>query len=201
MITNIEKCFQESAELKLEIIKNSGFDVLTNIGDAIVESIMGSGKLMLCGNGGSASDAQHLAAELLIRLKPKNNREGIPAIALSLDSSTLTACGNDFGYDLIYERLVKTLGNKNDCLLVISTSGNSINVTKAIKAAKNMGIKVFGFLGSGGGEAIHDCELAFLVPSNDTARIQECHIVAGHALMEYIEDSLLEKQFIHIGNT
>jgi len=201
MITNIEKCFQESAELKLEIIKNSGFDVLTNIGDAIVESIMGSGKLMLCGNGGSASDAQHLAAELLIRLKPKNNREGIPAIALSLDSSTLTACGNDFGYDLIYERLVKTLGNKNDCLLVISTSGNSLNVTKAIKAAKNMGIKVFGFLGSGGGEAIHDCELAFLVPSNDTARIQECHIVAGHALMEYIEDILLDKQFIHIGNT
>jgi len=201
MIANIEKCFQESAELKLEIIKNSGFDVLTNIGDAIVESIMGSGKLMLCGNGGSASDAQHLAAELLIRLKPKNNREGIPAIALSLDSSTLTACGNDFGYDLIYERLVKTLGNKNDCLLVISTSGNSLNVTKAIKAAKNMGIKVFGFLGSGGGEAIHDCELAFLVPSNDTARIQECHIVAGHALMEYIEDILLDKQFIHIGNT
>jgi len=201
MITNIEKCFQESAELKLEIIKNSGFDVLTNIGDAIVESIMGSGKLMLCGNGGSASDAQHLAAELLIRLKPKNNREGIPAIALSLDSSTLTACGNDFGYDFIYERLVKTLGNKNDCLLVISTSGNSLNVTKAIKAAKNMGIKVFGFLGSGGGEAIHDCELAFLVPSNDTARIQECHIVAGHALMEYIEDILLDKQFIHIGNT
>jgi len=201
MITNIEKCFQASAELKLEIIKNSGFDVLTNIGDAIVESIMGSGKLMLCGNGGSASDAQHLAAELLIRLKPKNNREGIPAIALSLDSSTLTACGNDFGYDFIYERLVKTLGNKNDCLLVISTSGNSLNVTKAIKAAKNMGIKVFGFLGSGGGEAIHDCELAFLVPSNDTARIQECHIVAGHALMEYIEDILLDKQFIHIGNT
>jgi len=201
MIANIEKCFQESAELKLEIIKNSGFDVLTNIGDAIVESIMGSGKLMLCGNGGSASDAQHLAAELLIRLKPKNNREGIPAIALSLDSSTLTACGNDFGYDLIYERLVKTLGNKNDCLLVMSTSGNSLNVTKAIKAAKNMGIKVFGFLGSGGGEAIHDCELAFLVPSNDTARIQECHIVAGHALMEYIEDILLDKQFIHIGNT
>jgi len=201
MIANIEKCFQESAELKLEIIKNSGFDVLTNIGDAIVESIMGSGKLMLCGNGGSASDAQHLAAELLIRLKPKNNREGIPAIALSLDSSTLTACGNDFGYDFIYERLVKTLGNKNDCLLVISTSGNSLNVTKAIKAAKNMGIKVFGFLGSGGGEAIHDCELAFLVPSNDTARIQECHIVAGHALMEYIEDILLDKQFIHIGNT
>jgi len=102
---------------------------------------------------------------------------------------------------LIYERLVKTLGNKNDCLLVISTSGNSLNVTKAIKAAKNMGIKVFGFLGSGGGEAIHDCELAFLVPSNDTARIQECHIVAGHALMEYIEDILLDKQFIHIGNT
>ena len=201
MIANIEKCFQESAELKLEIIKNSGFDVLTNIGDAIVESIISSGKLMLCGNGGSASDAQHLAAELLIRLKPKNNREGIPAIALSLDSSTLTACGNDFGYDFIYERLVKTLGNKNDCLLVISTSGNSLNVTKAIKAAKNMGIKVFGFLGSGGGEAIHDCELAFLVPSNDTARIQECHIVAGHALMEYIEDILLDKQFIHIGNT
>jgi D-sedoheptulose 7-phosphate isomerase len=127
-----------------------------------------------------------------------NNREGIPAIALAQDTSTITACGNDFGYDFLYERLIKTLGNDGDCLIGITTSGNSKNIILAMQAAKKMGIAVFGFLGSGGGEALEMCDEVFLVPSNDTGRIQEAHITAGHALMEFIEDSLIESGYVHL---
>ena len=160
--------------------------------------IMDNNKIMLCGNGGSAADAQHLAAEMLVRLRPMNNREGIPAIALTQDTSTITACGNDFGYEKIFERMVTSLGRKGDCLIGITTSGNSENVILAMQSAKEMGIKVFGFLGSGGGKALEYCDEAFIVPSNNTGRIQEAHITAGHALMEYIEDSLLESDYIHL---
>ena len=156
---------------------------------------------MLCGNGGSAADAQHLAAEMLVRLRPKNNREGIPAIALAQDTSTITACGNDFGYDQLYERLVTSLGKEDDCLIGITTSGNSENVVKAMKAARNMKIKVFGFLGAGRGKALQYCDEAFIVPSDSTGRIQEVHITAGHALMEYIEDKLIESGHIHLEGT
>jgi len=153
---------------------------------------------MFCGNGGSAADAQHLAAEMLVRLRAKNNREGIPAIALAQDTSTITACGNDFGYDQLYERMVSSLGKEGDCLIGITTSGNSGNVIKAMKVARIMNIKVFGFFGVGGGEALQYCDEAFVVPSNDTGRIQEAHITAGHALMEYIEDQLIESGHIHL---
>ena len=135
---------------------------------------------------------------MLVRLRPMNNREGIPAIALAQDTSTITACGNDFGYSVLYQRLVKTLGNKGDCMIAITTSGNSENIILAMKEAKEMGIKVFGFLGSGGGKALEYCDEAFLVPSDNTGRIQESHITAGHALMECIEDGLIESGFIHL---
>jgi len=151
----------------------------------------------LCGNGGSAADAQHLAAEMLVRLRPMNSREGVPAISLALDTSTITACGNDFGYDQLYKRLVSTLGNPGDCLIAITTSGNSDNVIKAMKLARDMDIKVFGFLGCGG-RALEYCDKAFVVPSNNTGRIQEAHITAGHALMEYIEDRLVELGYLHL---
>ena len=153
---------------------------------------------MLCGNGGSAADAQHLAAEMLVRLRPNNNREGIPAIALAQDTSTITACGNDFGYDTLYERMITSLGQEGDCLIGITTSGNSENILRAMRAAKKMDIKVFGFLGAGGGKAQEYCDEAFVVPSNNAGRIQESHITAGHALMEYIEDSLLESGYLHL---
>jgi D-sedoheptulose 7-phosphate isomerase len=153
---------------------------------------------MLCGNGGSAADAQHLAAEMLVRLRPMNNREGIAAIALAQDTSTITACGNDFGYEKLYERMVTSLGKEGDCLIGITTSGNSENIILAMKAAKKMNVKVFGFLGCKGGDALKYCDEVFVVPSNDTGRIQEAHITAGHALMEYIEDKLLESGHINL---
>jgi D-sedoheptulose 7-phosphate isomerase len=193
----IEKLFKQSIHTKQNCIEQ-GFKSLYEIGDRITQSIQNGGKIMLCGNGGSAADAQHLAAEMLVRLRPMNNREGIAAITLAQDTSTITACGNDFGYEILYERVLRSLGKKGDCLIGITTSGNSKNVILAMKAAKELGVEVFGFLGSGGGEALKYCDETFIVPSNDTGRIQESHITAGHALMEYVEDCLIKSNYLHL---
>jgi D-sedoheptulose 7-phosphate isomerase len=195
----IEQLFKQSIITKKNCIEQ-GFNSLYQMGDFITESIQNGNKIMLCGNGGSAADAQHLAAEMLIRLRPMNNREGVAAISLAQDTSTITACANDFGYEKLYERMVNSLGREGDCLIGITTSGNSENIILALKAAKKMGIKVFAFLGSDGGKALELCDLAFLVPSNDTGRIQEAHITAGHALMEHIEDKLLESGYLNLQN-
>jgi len=194
----VKKKFQESIKVKNDIIENGELDKLEVIGNKIVKSILNGGKLLLCGNGGSAADAQHLAAEMLIRLRPKFNRESIPAISLAQDISTITACGNDYSFDLIFSRVIESLGKKNDILLGITTSGKSKNIINVIKKAKEMDIQAFGFLGGDGGEAIKLCDEHFLVPSNNTARIQESHITAGHVLMEYIEDRLIEEKYIKI---
>ena len=199
MIKNdrIRQLFQDSIDIKKKCIER-GFESIYRIGEEIAQSIHNGNKIMLCGNGGSAADAQHLAAEMLVRLRPMNNREGVAAITLAQDTSTITACGNDFGYDMLYERVLRSLGQKGDCLIGITTSGNSKNVILAMKAAQEVGIKVFGFLGCGGGEALKYCDEAFIVPSDDTGRIQEAHITAGHALMEYIEDRLIESNYLHL---
>ena len=196
-LKKIEEIFEQSISVKKQCLEQ-GLDSIINIGKIASASVLKGKKIMLCGNGGSAADAQHLAAEMLIRLHPNNNREGVPAIALAQDSSTITACGNDFGFDKLYQRMVLSLGNEGDCLIAITTSGNSKNIILAMKAAKEMGIKVFGFLGCGGGEAIQFCDEVFVVPSDDTGRIQEAHITAGHALMDYIEVNLLENDHLHL---
>ena len=193
----IEKLFKHSIKTKQNCIKK-GFQSLHQMGDFIIQSIQNGNKIMLCGNGGSAADAQHLAAEMLVRLRPMNNREGIAAVSLAQDPSTMTACGNDFGFEKLYERMVTSLGKKGDCLIAITTSGNSENIILAMKAAKEMGIKVFGFLGCEGGKALKYCDEAFVVPSNNTGRIQEAHITAGHALMECVEDELIETNYLHL---
>jgi len=199
-ISKINRLFKDSAYVKESCIEQ-GLECIEKMGISIVNSIGDGNKIMLCGNGGSAADAQHLAAEMLIRLRPNNNREGVAAITLAQDTSTITACGNDFGYEMLYERILKSLGKEGDCLIGITTSGNSKNIILAMKAAQNMGIKVFGFLGCGGGEALKYCDEAFIVPSNDTGRIQEAHITAGHALMEYIEDQLIESGYLNLNKT
>ena len=197
-MTKVKGVFEESIRIKEKIIESDFINIIEEIGDIISELVQKGGKIMLCGNGGSAADAQHLAAEMLIRLRPMNNRQGIAAIALAQDTSTITACGNDFGYDTLYERIVMSLGKKGDCLIGITTSGNSKNIILAMEAAQRVGIKVFGFLGSGGGEALELCDKALIVPSNNTGRIQESHITAGHALMEDVEDALIESGYIHL---
>lgn len=195
MEEKIKSLFKNSIDLKIKCIED-GFDSIVKMGDDIVESIINGGKLLLCGNGGSAADAQHLAAELVVRLRPSYNRRGLPAIALAMDTSTITACGNDYSFDLLYSRILESIGNTDDCLLGITTSGNSQNVYNAMELAKKMNIKTFGFLGAGGGQVLELCDEAFLVPGNETGRIQECHITAGHALMEHIEDRLIEQKYM-----
>jgi len=193
----VKLAFQESISVKEQIIGNKSYEVLLEAGDIISNSISNGGKLLLCGNGGSAADAQHLAAEFLIRLTSDVNREGIPALSLAQDTSTLTACINDYGSDEVFKRVFSALSSEGDILLVITTSGNSKNVIETLKLAKERGIYSLGFLGNGGGKALLYCDSAFIAPSNITARIQESHITAGHALLQYVEDLLLEKGWLH----
>jgi D-sedoheptulose 7-phosphate isomerase len=167
--------------------------VLVEIGKICGQAIENGNKILLCGNGGSAADAQHLAAELLIRLRPDVTRQTLPAIALAMDTSTLTACGNDLGFEVIFERMVEALGNKGDVLIGITTSGKSPNVLKALTKAKELGIVTVGFLGGSGGPALPLCDFSFIAPTTVTGRIQELHITAGHIVMELVEDYLIEK--------
>lgn len=193
----VKQTFLDSISVKKQIIEDFSYEVLIEAGDIIVKSIMGGGKLLLCGNGGSAADAQHLAAEFLIRLTSDTNRESIPALSLVQDTSTLTACINDYGPDDIFKRVLSGLSKDGDILLAITTSGNSKNIVEALKLAQEKKIYTLGFLGNGGGDAIEYCDSAFVVPDKTTARIQESHITAGHALLQYVEDQLIESGWLN----
>ncbi len=192
----VKKTFQDSIAVKQKVLEEGSFEVLLEAGEYIANSISQGNKLLLCGNGGSAADAQHLAAEFLIRLTSDVNRGSLPAISLAQDTSTLTACINDYGPDDIFKRVFSALSNDGDVLLVITTSGNSKNIIETLKLAQEKGIYSLGFLGNGGGEALSYCDAAFIVPDDVTARIQESHITAGHALLQYIEDQLLESGWL-----
>ena len=195
-VSKIKKTFEESIATKQIILDKDLYKMLVTAGDRITNSIKNGGKLMICGNGGSAADSQHLAAEFLIRLTSDVNRQGIPAISLVQDSSTLTASINDYGSDDIFKRVLLTLGKEGDILLAITTSGNSSNIIETLKSARENNIYCIGFLGNGGGEALDLCDLSFVVPSSITARIQESHITAGHAMLQYIEDKLLDEGYL-----
>jgi D-sedoheptulose 7-phosphate isomerase len=168
-------------------------ETVVGVVDACETSLRGGGKLMFCGNGGSAADSQHLATEMLIRLRGSHERPSIPALALTLDTAALTACGNDYGYDSVFERPLRGLGRRGDVLFGITTSGRSANVVRALTAAREMGIVTVGLLGGSGRPALDHCDLALLVPDDETARIQECHIALGHGLLELLEDRLMAR--------
>ena len=193
---DVENLFQQAADLLAASVTLGTTTSLEHMQNAIVHAIPLGNKLLICGNGGSAADAQHLAAELLVRLRPDVNRQGIPAIALTMDTSTLTAYSNDYNYDGMFERMVQTLGKPGDVLLGISTSGNSKSVVRALETAQSMGVITLGFLGAGGGAALRACDHAFVVASDETALIQIVHITAGHALLVGVEDALLRQGFI-----
>lgn len=156
---------------------------------AVVTAALKNGrKVLLCGNGGSASDAQHIAAELAGRLRLE--REGLPAIALTVNPSVMTALSNDYGYDMVFARQVEALGRKGDILVAISTSGGSPNVVKALEAAGERGLVRVGLMGSGGGAMEPLCEHPIKAPVHDTQRVQEIHIAVGHAICELVESEL-----------
>ena len=155
---------------------------LERIAKEIKAALQRGNKILFCGNGGSAADSQHLAAEFVGRFQKE--RAGLPALALTVDTSILTAVGNDYGFDRVFERQVEALGNKGDVLIGISTSGNSPNVVKAIELAKQKGIFCAGFTAAGGGKMASLCDVNIAVQAKVTARAQEVHILLGHILCE-----------------
>jgi len=189
---------QKSARVSLEIQLQEHLELFHSlaghaerterIAEAIVQALRNGNKLMLCGNGGSAADSQHLAAEFTGRFV--KDRRPLAALALSTDSSALTCIANDYSFDEVFSRQVLGLGRAGDCLLAISTSGNSRNVIQAVKAASSIGIRTIGLLGRDGGMLRGICNLALVVPSQSTARIQEAHIFIGHTLCAMVESRL-----------
>lgn len=182
----------ESSETKIKI-KDECSESIIDAVSLLVEAYKRGNKLLLCGNGGSAADCQHIAAELMIRLNHKINRPALAAIALTTDSSNLTAGGNDIGYENIFARNVEGLGNSGDVLLAISTSGNSLNVVKAVEKAKSKKMKTIGFLGGSGGKLKSLVDLPIIIPSSNVQRIQEGHITIAHIICELTELELYGK--------
>jgi D-sedoheptulose 7-phosphate isomerase len=159
--------------------------LLESIAVAMTATLQAGGKILWCGNGGSAGDAQHLAAELVGRFR--RERKGLASVALTTDTSILTAVANDYGYEAVFSRQVEALGNAGDLLVGITTSGNSHNVIAAMEAAREQGMVTVAFTGEGGGRVAGLAEYLFAVPTRDTARVQEAHILAGHMLCDWIE--------------
>jgi D-sedoheptulose 7-phosphate isomerase len=176
--------FEESANLKKEFVYEYAEDIV-NLGMLIGKRLKLGNKLLICGNGGSAADSQHFAAEVVGRFEKE--RKGFSAIALTTDTSALTAIGNDYGFDKIFSRQVEAFGQKGDILIGISTSGNSKNVIEAVKVAKGLGIFTVGLLGKDGGQLKDLVDKAFIVKSNNTARIQEVHITCIHGICRVLD--------------
>jgi len=183
----IRKIALESIETKRRFFDQHADKVVAAAG-IIIESLVAGGKLMIFGNGGSAADAQHIAAELVNKLC--RDHPPIAAIALTTDTSILTSVANDASFDDLFERQLLAIGRQGDVVLAISTSGNSPNVLQAVCAAGEKGMKTIGLTGKGGGELAGICSLSLIVDSDSTQRIQETHITIGHILCELIEDAL-----------
>ena len=191
-INSLKKTINDSIAAKKSLFKI--YDKIISSIDVIFKKMSQGGRIFLCGNGGSAADAQHLAAEFLVRLDPKRNRVPFPAISLATDVSTLTACGNDFSFNKIFSRNLEALGSNKDVLIVISTSGNSKNILEVLKIAKKKNIFSIGFYGNNGGIAKKDTDLSLIVKSNNTARIQETHILLGHYIFDNVEKKILKRK-------
>ena len=190
-LEEIKSAIQTSSDVKRLILSDQ--DLLQRVQTAIalcVASLKGKGKIWFAGNGGSAADAQHLAAELSGRFYL--DRQSIPAEALHVNTSFLTAVANDYGYERVYSRLLEGCARPGDVLVAISTSGNSKNIVEAAQLAHTMDMKVVAFTGASGGVLSHSCDVLLNVPSTDTPRIQECHILLGHILCEHIEKELFQ---------
>ena len=176
-----------SHQATIQQVITSSQEPLTRAAELMVQTLKEGHKILLCGNGGSAADAQHIAAELTGRYKTE--RRGLPAIALTTDTSALTAIANDFGYEKVFSRQVEALANSGDLLIGISTSGNSTNVLLALEQAKAIGCTTIGLTGNTGGKMNALCDINLIAPSNNTPRIQEMHILFGHILCQIVDAS------------
>jgi D-sedoheptulose 7-phosphate isomerase len=181
--------FLASAETKRRYAEASAGE-LVQVARWIADCFAGGGKLLLCGNGGSAADCQHIAAEFTSILTQTFDRKGLPAIALTTDTSFLTARANDYGFDGVFSRLVEALGRRGDMLVGISTSGNAKNVLAAMETARRTGIKTIGMTGSAGGKLVGAADFCLRAPSDRTAHIQECHITMAHVIVAIVEKLL-----------
>jgi len=190
-LSYVENEFQASVAVKQRILSDSEFmQQVTDMGHLLIDRYEAGNKLLVAGNGGSAADAQHIAAEFVSRFN--FDRPGLPALALTTDTSILTAVGNDYGYDQLFRRQIEANGISGDVFLGISTSGNSPNILQALEAAQLKGITTFGLTGQSGGKMCDLCDLCLCVPSTDTPRIQEAHILIGHTICAMVELALFE---------
>jgi D-sedoheptulose 7-phosphate isomerase len=189
MNETIKSIIQRSIDVKLALMQDEKLiSAIRDSVEVIVKAFQNGNKVLFCGNGGSAADAQHLAAEFSGRFY--TDREALPAEALHANTSYLTAVANDYGYELVYARLLQGIGNKGDVLVGLSTSGNSANIMKALETAKKKGLISIAFTGASGGKMRDLCDILINVPSSDTPRIQESHILAGHIICQLVESAL-----------
>ncbi len=187
MRDKVKDILLESIQVKEELLRTKIGEIL-EIAELMIDCIKKGGKVILFGNGGSASDSQHIAAELVGRFK--KDRPGMPAIALTTNTSILTSLSNDYGYDIVFARQIEALAQKNDVIVGISTSGKAKNVAMGIKQAKKMGVKSIALTGGDGGDLAKLADVSLIVPSAITARIQEAHITIGHIVCELVEQAL-----------
>jgi D-sedoheptulose 7-phosphate isomerase len=185
-ISIVQSQIEESIALE-EKVKSEFSEKIVKLADILNNCIKRGGKILLCGNGGSAADAQHITGELVVRLRPDSKRRALPAIALTVNPSILTAASNDFGFEKVFSRQVEALGKKGDCLLALSTSGESSNVNLAIRIARKIGMKTLTLSGKKGGEMSRIADYSIIVPSSETQRIQEIHLLIGHIVCDLIE--------------
>jgi D-sedoheptulose 7-phosphate isomerase len=190
----IENLIQESIDAKKDLFATEQIAVIERAAVAIVEAYAQNKKTLVCGNGGSACDALHFATELVVRFE--KNRQALPSIALSESVSTLTAAGNDFGFDEVFSRQVEAFGQAGDILVAISTSGNSKNVLRAIEEAKKKNMYVIAMTNSDGGKIKEQANLCFCAPSKITARVQECHILFIHIIAKIVEEQISKSHLI-----
>jgi D-sedoheptulose 7-phosphate isomerase len=190
MRDRIKDIFLESIQVKEELMRTS-IGKIIEITDLITDCLRKNGKVILFGNGGSASDSQHIAAEFVGRFK--KDRNALSAIALTTNTSILTSLANDYGYEVVFAKQIEALGRKNDVVIGISTSGKAKNVVLGIKQAKKMGLKAIALTGADGGELAKLTDISLVVPSSVTARIQEAHITIGHIVCELVEQAVCQE--------
>jgi D-sedoheptulose 7-phosphate isomerase len=188
----VSRLIQASIAVKQRIVQDVALvAAVAEVAKIIVDALLQGKKILLCGNGGSAADAQHIAAEFVGRFA--FDRPALPALALSVNTSCVTAIGNDYGFDLVFSRQIEALGQKGDVVIGISTSGNSANVLHAMSTSKRLGLRTIALTGCAGGKIRNEVELCLCAPSNETPRIQECHILMGHIISELVEHTIFHE--------